>query len=124
MSQEGLPLGEMSKSTEEGQPPGIVFKARVATGKHFSELGPEELARNLITTRILRLRGLETGHNAGADPAGQVVDSFERYIYIHGTNHEDRLGTPFSGGCIEMANLGILELFEEVRARDLVWIED
>lgn len=122
----GTPCGlhEIAEKIGAGQPPGIVFKARVATGKHFSELGPEEQARNLITTRILRLRGLEPGHNAGADTAGQIVDSFERYIYIHGTNHEDRLGTPFSGGCIEMANLGILELFEEVRARDLVWIED
>ena len=122
----GTPRGlhEIAEKIGAGQPPGIVFKARVATGKHFSELGPEDQARNLITTRILRLRGLEPGHNAGTDAAGQIVDSLERYIYIHGTNHEDRLGTPFSGGCIEMANLGILELFEEVRARDLVWIED
>ena len=122
----GTPRGlhEIAEKIGAGQPPGIVFKARVATGKHFSELGPEDQARNLITTRILRLRGLEPGVNAGADAAGQVVDSLERYIYIHGTNHEDRLGTPFSGGCIEMGNLGILELFDEVRARDLVWIED
>lgn len=121
----GTPRGlhEIAEKIGAGQPPGIVFKARVTTGKHFSELGPEEQARNLITTRILRLRGLEPGHNAGTDATGLVVDSFERYIYIHGTNHEDRLGTPFSGGCIEMANLGVLELFEEVRPRDLVWIE-
>lgn len=122
----GTPRGlhEVAEKIGAGQPPGIVFKARVATGKHFSELSAEEQARNLITTRILRLRGLEPGHNAGTNAARQVVDTFDRYVYIHGTNHEDRLGRPFSAGCVEMSNLGILELFEEVRARDLVWIED
>lgn len=122
----GTPRGlhEIGEKIGAGQPPGIVFKARVATGQHFSELSPEEQARNLITTRILWLRGLEPGHNAGTNPAGQVVDTRDRYVYIHGTNHEDRLGRPFSGGCIEMANLAILELFDEVRPRDMVWIED
>lgn len=122
----GTPRGlhEIAEKFGAGQPPGIVFKARVATGKHFSELVPEEQARNLITTRILWLRGLESGHNAGFNVKGAVVDTHARYIYIHGTNHEDRLGTPFSGGCIEMANLGIIELFDEVRPRDLVLIED
>ena len=122
----GTPRGlhEIGEKIGAGQPPGIVFKARVATGKHFSELNPEEQARNLITTRVLWLRGLEPGHNLGTNAAGVVVDSHDRYIYIHGTNHEDRLGRPFSGGCIEMNNLEILGLFDEVRARDLVWIED
>jgi len=122
----GTPRGlhEIGEKIGAGQPPGIVFRARVATGKHFSELGSTEQSRNLITSRILRLRGLEPGWNAGTNAAGENVDTFERYVYIHGTNHENRLGTPFSGGCVEMANLGIVELFEEVRARDLVWIED
>ena len=100
-------------------PPGIVFKGRVSTGKHFSEFPEEQQAGNLITTRILWLRGLEPGVNAGGK-----VDTHERYIYIHGTNHEEKLGSPFSGGCIEMANLGIIELFDAVRTGDLVWIED
>lgn len=73
--------------------------------------------RNLITTRILRLRGLETGYNAG-----QGCDSYERYVYIHGTNHEDRIGEPFSGGCVELRNAEMLELFDAVREGDLVWI--
>ena len=122
----GTPRGlhEIAEKLGAGQPPGIVFKARVATGKHFSELSPEEQARNLITTRILWLRGLEPRYNAGTNATGDIVDTHARYIYVHGTNHEDRLGTPFSGGCIEMANLGIIELFDEVRPRDLVWIQD
>ena len=117
----GTPRGlhEIAEKIGAGAPPGIVFKGRVSTGRHFSELAPEAQARNLITTRILWLRGLEPGVNAGGD-----VDSHQRYIYLHGTNHEDRLGTPFSGGCIEMNNLEISGLFDDVRAGDQVWIDD
>jgi hypothetical protein len=122
----GTPRGlhEIAGKFGAGQPPGIVFKARVATGKHFSEFTPEEQQRNLITTRILWLRGLEAGVNLGTTADGTVVDTHDRYVYIHGTNHEERLGTPFGGGCVEMPNLGIIELFDQVRTKDLVWIED
>ena len=102
-----------------GAPPGTVFKGRVNLGQHFTELGDEANQRNLITTRILWLRGLEPGVNAGGE-----VDTHDRYIYIHGTNHEDRLGRPSSAGCIEMNNLEIIALFDEVRTGDHVWIED
>lgn len=117
----GTPRGlhEIAEKHGAGQPPGIVFKARVATGKHFSEFPAEDQQRNLITSRILWLRGLEAGVNLGGN-----VDTYARYVYLHGTNHEERLGTPFSGGCIEMPNLGIIELFDQVRVKDLVWIED
>ena len=101
-----------------GQPPGMVFKARVPTGKHFSELPDADQHPNLITSRILWLRGLEPGVNQGGN-----VDTYERYVYIHGTNHEDRLGMPQSAGCVLMANREIVELYEEVRAGDFVWIE-
>ncbi len=104
-------------------PPGIVFKGRVSTGRHFSEFDAAQQAANLITSRILWLRGLEPGVNAGRNRAGEVVDTYDRYVYIHGTNHEERLGTPFSGGCIEMNNLEIIALFDAVRVGDLVWIE-
>ncbi len=117
----GTPRGlhEIAEKIGGGQPPGIVFKSRVGLGRHFSELSPEEQARNLITSRILWLRGLEPGHNLGGE-----VDTQSRYIYIHGTNHEDRLGEPASAGCVQMANLEIIDLFDQVRAKDLVWIED
>lgn len=107
-----------------GSPPGIVFKARVSTGHHYSERPPVEQAKNLVTTRILWLRGVEPGVNAGRNAAGEVVDTYERYVYIHGTNHEERLGQPFSSGCIEMNNLEIIALFDEVRVGDHVWIAD
>lgn len=103
-----------------GQPPGMVFKSRQPTGRHFSEFGDEaNQTTNFVTTRILWLRGLEPGVNAGGD-----VDSYERYIYIHGTNHEDRIGQPQSAGCLLMRSPDLIELFDEVRAGDHVFIAD
>lgn len=117
----GTPRGlhEIAERIGAGQPPGVVFKSRIATGRHFSELPEAATESNLITSRILWLRGLEPGVNRGGD-----VDSFERYIYIHGTNHEDRLGTPLSAGCVLMRNLDIVDLYEDVRAGDQVLIVD
>jgi hypothetical protein len=117
----GTPRGlhEIAERIGAGALPGTVFKGRVNLGQHFNELSGEEHTKNLITSRILWLRGRELGVNAGGE-----VDSYERYIYMHGTNHEEKLGTPFSGGCIEMRNLEIIALFEEIRVGDLIWIED
>lgn len=47
-----------------------------------------------ILSRILWMDGLEPGVND---------TSHARFIYIHGTNHIDLLGTPASQGCIRMA---------------------
>ncbi len=103
-----------------GQPPGMVFTARRPTGRHFSEYGDEaNRTTNFVTTRILWLRGLEPGVNAGGD-----VDSYGRFIYIHGTNHEDRIGEPQSGGCVLLRNLDVIELYDEVRAGHHVLITD
>lgn len=115
----GTPTGlhAIADTIGHGQPEGMVFKGRVPTGKHFSNYEGEAGARNLITSRILRLRGLEPGHNSG-----KGCDSYDRYIYIHGTNHEERIGEPFSGGCVEMLNAEVIELFERVESGDLVWI--
>jgi hypothetical protein len=116
----GTPTGlhAIAEKIGAGTPPGIVFISRASTGFHFSESRDPENNDNLITTRILRLRGLEPGVNAGGD-----VDTHDRYVYIHGTNHEDRLGTPQSAGCVLMNNLEIIELFDRVRSGDPVLIE-
>ena len=117
----GTPRGlhEIAERIGAGQPPGTVFKSRVPTGRHFSELPDAGADDNLITSRILWLRGLEPDVNRGGE-----VDSYERYIYLHGTNHEDHLGEPMSAGCVEMRNLDVIELYDEVRVGDLVWIGD
>jgi hypothetical protein len=118
----GTPTGlhEIAERIGAGQPTGMVFKSRVPTGRHFSEVpAAESQSHNLITSRILWLRGLEPGVNAGGD-----VDTYGRYIYIHGTQREDRIGEPLSSGCVLMRNADIIELYDEVRAGDLVWIFD
>lgn len=96
---------------------GSVFKGRVAIGKRYWELSEAEQRENLITSRILRLEGLEPGYNLGGS-----CDSFRRYIYIHGTNHEEMIGTAASGGCIQLRNKDMIELFDAVESGDLVFI--
>ncbi|MBF0367881.1 MAG: L,D-transpeptidase [Magnetococcales bacterium] len=98
-------LHQVSHKIGDGEPLGMVFKGRVATGEIVADgVDPGE---DLITTRILRLTGLEPGINQGPG-----VDSFERYIYIHGTPHGHLLGEPHSAGCIRMDNRGVLALYE------------
>jgi hypothetical protein len=117
----GTPLGLhfIAEKIGRDQPPGMVFKSRIPTGRIFEELSAEENRENMVTSRILWLGGLEPGANSGGE-----VDTHDRYIYIHGTNHEDRVGTPQSAGCVLMRNLEIVALFEQVRVGDQVWIEE
>ena len=99
-----------------GEPPGMVFKAREPTG-HISKKN-DNREEDEITSRILWLDGLEPGFNNGG-----VHDSFSRYIYIHGTSDEMRIGQPVSHGCIRMKNPDVIELFDEVLVNDLVIIQ-
>ncbi len=98
-----------------GAPPGRVFKDREDTGEDWDH---SLTGDNLILSRILRLEGLEAGINKGAG-----VDSYERYIYIHGTGREDLIGTPLSHGCVCMRNDDIVRLFEMVKEGTLVYID-
>jgi UDP-N-acetylmuramate--alanine ligase len=54
---------------------------------------------------------------------GHGVDSYDRYIYIHGTNRENLVGAPLSRGCIALKNIDVIELFDIVREDTLVYIE-
>jgi len=84
-----------------GEPPWMVFKSRVPTGEIARPGGDEDL----ILTRILWLEGL--------DPENS--NTRERYIYFHGTNREDLIGTPASHGCIRLHNDDMLGLFAVVK---------
>jgi lipoprotein-anchoring transpeptidase ErfK/SrfK len=84
----------------EGMPLGTVFKSRrpvKATKKALRE-------EDLVMTRILWLDGLERRN----------ANTRDRYIYIHGTNHEEKIGLPDSHGCVRMKNADLVELFERV----------
>ncbi len=84
-------------------PQGMIFVDRIATGKIWDG---ETSKDGLILTRVITLDGCENNINKGSD-----VDTLSRYIYIHGTDSEDLIGTPASRGCIGMRNKDIIELF-------------
>ena len=84
----------------EGMPVGTVFKSRRRV-KATKKLMRDD---DLIMTRILWLDGL--------DP--ENANTHGRFIYIHGTNHEESLGKPTSHGCIRMRNSDLIELYEMV----------
>ena len=65
---------------------------------------------DLVTTRIIRLDGLEDNINKGGN-----VDTYSRYIYIHGTPHENKIGEPASHGCVRMKNNEIIKLFDLIQ---------
>ena len=85
----------------DGMPSGTVFKSRRPV-KATKKLLREE---DLIMTRILWLDGRDARN----------ANTHERFIYIHGTNHEEKIGEPASHGCIRMRNADLVELFELVK---------
>lgn len=98
-----------------GAEPGAVYVSREPTGEIWRP--GDDRDDDLILTRVITLRGLEPGVNAGSG-----VDSLARYIYLHGTNHEDRIGEPVSHGCIRLRNRDVVELFDLVEEGDPVVI--
>ncbi len=101
-----------------GRPTNTVFVGRRPTGEIYNaELGKQYPQRDWILSRILWLSGLESGKNRYGD-----VDTFWRYIYIHGTPEEHLIGAPVSHGCIRMKNRHLLALFERVAAGTKVFI--
>ena len=81
---------------------GSQFKSRIFTGEVWN---PEIITdEDLILTRILWLAGDEP-HNANTQ---------SRYLYIHGTNQEELLGSAASHGCIRLGNQAMIKLFDLV----------
>jgi lipoprotein-anchoring transpeptidase ErfK/SrfK len=94
------PLGcfRIAQKIGHGAAPGTIFKARAP----LQPGDPLPNTEDLITSRILWLDGVD----------GENANTRERYIYIHGTKHEDRIGMPDSHGCIRMRNDDVIELFD------------
>jgi len=90
--------------------PGTIFKARVPLGPD----DPLPETEDLITSRILWLDGVDE----------ENANTRERFIYIHGTKHEDKIGLPASHGCIRMRNDDMIELFELVNETTQVVIRE
>ena len=95
-----------------GEPLGMAFRGRRPTGEICTdEAYHTNPNRDWMTTRILWLCGLELGKNRGG-----TVDTFRRYVYIHGTADWEPMSIPKSHGCIRMRNTDIIELFDLVPA--------
>jgi hypothetical protein len=99
----------ISEKIGEGEAVGTIFKARVACGVWDER---DESEDDLILTRILRLEGMDPWN----------LNTMDRYIYIHGTNHESSIGQPASHGCIRMTNHDMIALFDMVEYGDRVEI--
>ncbi len=97
------PLGkhEIIAKIGQGLPAGAVLKSRRWNGE---VLKPNTPGRDPIVSRILWLRGMETSNR----------NAFNRFIYIHGTPEENRLGTPASYGCVRMGMKDVVDLFNTV----------
>ncbi|MGQ7818526.1 L,D-transpeptidase [Metapseudomonas furukawaii] len=104
----------------EGLPIGAVLRGRRWTGEVWdAELHARFPGRDWILTRILWLSGCEPGRNR----LGQV-DSFRRYIYLHGTPDSEPMGVPRSHGCVRLRNTDMLELFQRVPVHCAVRIDE
>lgn len=102
------------------EPKNAVFKARQWTGEVYdAELAVEYPERDWILSRILWLSGLEAGFNQG-----EGCDTYQRYIYIHGTPDTEPMGIPMSHGCIRMRNDDVVELFNLVPIDAKVYISE
>jgi lipoprotein-anchoring transpeptidase ErfK/SrfK len=106
------PLGKfrISDKIGEGLSANTIFVGRVPLGPH----DPLPKSDDLSLSRILRLDGLEP-HNA---------NTRDRFIYIHGTKHEDKIGQPHSHGCIRMRKADVIELFDLVEVGTPVRISE
>lgn len=106
------PLGrfEICSLHGENAPLMTVFRGRLPVGTYPAAA----LGEDAILTRIIALHGLEP-HNA---------NTRSRYIYIHGTNEINLLGTPASHGCIRLSPQDMLTLFARVHIGMQVCIEE
>lgn len=98
--------------------PLTLFRGRRITGAK-AKLNPLATISSFdaVCTRILWLEGIEFGYNRGG-----CVDSRKRFIYIHGTVDERRIGIPASIGCIRMHNDSLIEAFGLLDVGSLVYI--
>jgi len=96
------PLGKfrISDKIGAGEKAGTIFVGRVPVAADK----PLPASEDFITSRILWLDGVEE----------QNSNTRDRFIYIHGTRHEDKIGAPDSHGCVRMRNADVIELFELV----------
>jgi lipoprotein-anchoring transpeptidase ErfK/SrfK len=90
---------------------GTIFRARRPIGLWRPGM---ETSSDLVLTRILWLHGLEPLN----------ANTWQRYIYIHGTNDEASIGRPASHGCVRLRNADMVDLFDLTPEGTQVWIRE
>ena len=97
------PMGTMrvAKKIGGGSRAGTVFKSREKTGEVLRANAP---GRDPIVTRILWLEGTQRWNR----------NAYRRYIYIHGTPEERKIGSRASYGCIRMKSRDVIDLYKRV----------
>jgi lipoprotein-anchoring transpeptidase ErfK/SrfK len=114
-------LHRINEKIGHGTPRYSIFHRRQHVGIWHKQPRSQH-RKDYISTRILRLEGLQPGLNKGRDKLGRIVDSETRAIYIHGTTMEWKLGAPTGKGCVHMSAEDVIKLFESVPTGTLVWI--
>ncbi|SFH76400.1 L,D-transpeptidase catalytic domain [Pseudomonas guineae] len=113
-------LHQVRAKIGDGLPNAAVLRGRRWTGEVWSpELHAQFPSRDWVLSRILWLSGCESGRNRLGD-----VDTFRRYIYIHGTPDSEPMGVALSHGCVRMRNSDLLALFARVPAHCAVQIDE
>ena len=106
-NQTPLGLHIIKRKIGDKVPFGGLFYTRQYSGKKAKILTEQQKSlTDDVTSRIMWLHGEEPGINKGRD-----IDSYKRFIYIHGTSEEGYIGEPASHGCIRMKNNDVIELF-------------
>lgn len=106
------PLGSfvVKEKHGEGAESGTIFKSRQPVGRWTPGM---DTKTDFVLTRILWLHGLEPRN----------ANTFNRYIYIHGTNDEASIGRVASHGCVRLRNRDVIALFDQVPVGTPVWID-
>ena len=113
-----LGLHVIKEKIGTGVPINTLFISRINTKRTVNiENSRNKTKDDHITSRILWLDGLEEGKNKG-----KGVDSYSRYIYIHGTHEEGLIGEKASHGCIRMLNNDVIDLYNYVNIGTEVYI--
>lgn len=111
-------LHRIAEKVGDDLPLKTIISKKVSTGVLASiDTSGHDTGKDVITTRVLHLDGMEDHVNKGGES-----DSYSRGIFIHGTQEEGRLGSPASKGCIRMGNVDIAALFQKVEVDTFVII--
>lgn len=120
----GTPIGmhKICEKIGDNTPIGTVFVGRKNIGMLAHEYDPKQ-EKSFVTTRILRLIGLESGINSGIDAkTGLSCDTYQRYVYIHGLSFDQYIKSPSTQGCIALKNVDMLNLFNLININTLLLI--